>query len=61
MAEHEVSISPKAAQETGALDGWECRCTCGLVWGTSLSRSWAEGEAQRHAEWHARVSCQRAS
>ncbi len=55
MSAPTITISPKAASEPGALDGWEARCSCGYSQSTSLSEREARMLAIRHAEWHAPV------
>jgi hypothetical protein len=50
---HEISITPKAASERGALDGFQIRCTCGHVAGNSF-RVGAQHDASAHRRWHAK-------
>lgn len=41
------------ASEAGALDGFECRCTCGLVLRSSLLAG-LRADAATHLSWHER-------
>lgn len=45
-----VAVAPSTA---GALGGFECRCSCGIVLRSSL-RSCVEQDARAHAAYHAR-------
>lgn len=47
-----TTITPQAAQEPGALDGFAIRCSeCGPIGGSSL-RTLAEEWAREHRAWH---------
>lgn len=45
-----VAVAPST---TGALAGFECRCSCGLVLRSSL-RSCIERDAREHVAYHAK-------
>lgn len=49
-----IHISPRAACEPGALDGWKVVCeACGFVAGDSLQVN-ARLISEAHARWHMR-------
>lgn len=54
MKSYTVSgIVERKATEAGALDGFECKCSCGLVMRSSL-RSLLEQDVAAHAAYHTR-------
>jgi hypothetical protein len=53
MAASLTPLVAVAASRKGALDGFECRCSCGLVISSSL-RTIAERDAAEHLRYHER-------
>lgn len=51
---HSTTITPHAATEPGALDGFLIECTCGERVSYSLE-AFAQVEARRHLAWHQEV------
>lgn len=51
-----TSIEPVPADpQRGSISGHEVRCSCGLVFSTSLGICQAQSEAAQHLEWHQRT------
>lgn len=52
MKHTSTPVTPVAATEPGALDGFEWTCSCGEHTGSSL-RQCAENDRAAHQAWHA--------